>query len=120
VMPPKGAESKTDTGRPVYSGGGITPDVPVKAEEIPVERLRLENKLASPVFAFAMQAIRGKLAAFPEYKIDGPIQYDYDINPRDYPVTEPLYAAFRKFAEENYKIPAAQTDRERKFVERVL
>ena len=117
---PKGPESKTDTGRPVYSGGGITPDVNVKPEELTVERIKLENKLASPIFAFAMQAVQGKVAGFESYKIDRAIQYDYDIKPSDYPVTDPLYQAFKKFAEQKYKIAAPLVDREREFVERIL
>ena len=35
---PKGAESKTDTGRPVYSGGGINPDVALKPQTITNEQ----------------------------------------------------------------------------------
>ncbi len=51
---PKGPESKTDAGRPVYSGGGINPDVPVKAQTIPIEEARFQQKLANPIFAFAL------------------------------------------------------------------
>ncbi|HEV8592336.1 MAG TPA: S41 family peptidase, partial [Pyrinomonadaceae bacterium] len=51
---PTGAASKTDGGRNVYGGGGITPDVLLKADTIPTERARFQFKLANPVFGFAM------------------------------------------------------------------
>jgi carboxyl-terminal processing protease len=58
---PKGPESKTDAGRSVYSGGGINPDVPVKANTIPIEQARYQQKLNNPVFSFAMDLAYGKI-----------------------------------------------------------
>ena len=39
----KPAESKTDSGRPVYSGGGIMPDEVVPFSTITVERFRQQQ-----------------------------------------------------------------------------
>ena len=47
---PKGAESKTDTGRTVYGGGGIQPDEAVKPQTIPAERAQLQAKADRPDF----------------------------------------------------------------------
>jgi len=40
---PKGPMSKTDTGRTVYSGGGINPDVMIKPDTISIERNRFHK-----------------------------------------------------------------------------
>lgn len=117
---PKGAESKTDTGRAVYSGGGINPDVVIKPKTITIERGRFEQKLANPVFAFALDLVVGRVKGFESYKVEKPIVFDYDIKAVDFPVTETVYQAFKKYAGEKYKFTPAQIDREREFVERAL
>jgi carboxyl-terminal processing protease len=117
---PKGPESKTDSGRPVYSGGGINPDVFVKPDTIPVERAKFQQKLASPIFAFALDVSQGRVRGFESYKVDKPISFEYDIKSKDFPVTPGLYDAFKRFAADKYKFTPAQVDKEKDFVERVL
>jgi carboxyl-terminal processing protease len=117
---PKGSESKTDTGRSVYSGGGINPDVAIKPQTIPNERFRVQSKIAVPVFGYMLELVAGNVKGLENYKIDKPIMFDYDIRPTDYPVTEAVFASFKQYAVEKYKIPAAQIDREKEFVERML
>jgi len=117
---PKGAESKTDAGRAVYSGGGINPDVPIKPETIPIERARFQAKLANPIFAFSLDLVTGKVKGFETYKVDKPILFDYDLKKTDFPVTEPLIESFKKFAADKYKFTGQQIDKEREFVERTL
>ncbi|MGI9034523.1 MAG: S41 family peptidase, partial [Pyrinomonadaceae bacterium] len=118
---PTGAESKTDTGRPVYGGGGITPDDPVKPETISGERNNQQLKLIlGPVFAFSLDLAFGQIPGFENYKVDRPIQYDYDLKPTDFPITEPLFQAFKKYAMEKYKVPAALVDREKEIIERSI
>lgn len=117
---PQGPESKTDTGRVVYSGGGIKPDVALKPDTITAEQVRAQSKLASPIFAFTLDLAHGKIPGFESYKVDRPITFNYDIKPTDFPVTDQLYAALKQYAAAKYKVPAAQFDRERRFVERTL
>jgi len=117
---PKGAESKTDGGRAVYSGGGINPDVEIKPETIPIERARFQAKLVNPIFAFALELVVGKVKGYEAYKIDKPILFDYDIKKTDFPMSPPLFETFKKFAVEKYKFTTPQIDREREFVERIL
>jgi carboxyl-terminal processing protease len=117
---PKGPEAKTDSGRIVYSGGGIDPDVKVKANTLPIAQLRYQQKLNNPIFAFAMDLAFGKIPGFESYKVDRPITFGYDINEKDFPITEELYQAFRTYAVSKYKYTPAQVDKERKFVERNL
>jgi carboxyl-terminal processing protease len=117
---PRGAESKTDTGRIVYSGGGINPDVTIKPRTITIERNRVQQKIANPVFAFALDVVRGRVKGIESYKVDGPITFEHDIKGNDFPIDDNVFAAFKQFASAKYKIPAEQIDREREFVERTL
>lgn len=117
---PGGTESKTDTGRTVYSGGGITPDVAVKPSTIPVERARNQAKIANPLFAFALELVNGKIKGLESYKVSAPITFGYDLKSTDFPITDAVFNAFKQFAISKYKMPAAQLDREKEFVQRML
>ncbi|HEX8369652.1 MAG TPA: S41 family peptidase [Pyrinomonadaceae bacterium] len=117
---PKGAETKTDTGRTVYGGGGIQPDEAVKPQTIPAERAQLQSKLIDPIFAFSLDVVYGKLPGFETYKADRAITFDYDLKATDFPINETVYQAFKKYAMDKYKLTTAQVDREREFVERTL
>lgn len=118
---PLGAESKTDTGRKVYSGGGIMPDEIVKPGTIPTERFTLQQKIAAgAAFNFALDTISGKIPGFEDYKIDRQAVYNYDIKPTDFKIDENMYQAFKKYAVEKFGYTAAQIDKERESVERSL
>ncbi len=117
---PKGAESKTDSGRSVYSGGGINPDEVVKPQTITAERARFQQKLNNPIFAFTLDLAFGKIKGFESYKVDRPILFEYDLKASDFPVTENLFQTFKKFAMDKYKFSSAQIDKEREFIERTL
>ncbi|MBK8467269.1 MAG: PDZ domain-containing protein [Chloracidobacterium sp.] len=117
---PKGVASKTDTGREVYGGGGIDPDVVIKPKTITFERNRAEQKIVSPIFAFALDLVNGRVKGFENYKIEKPVDYDYDIKASDFPVTSDLFQAFKQYAADKYKLPATQADAEREFIERTL
>src|SRR5687768_5939763 len=117
---PKGPESKTDSGRVVYGGGGISPDVPLKPDTITTERFRYQQKMANPVFAFALDLAFARVKGFEQYRVDKPIVFGYDIAAKDFPVTEELFQAFKSFAVAKYKYTPAQIDKEREFVERTL
>jgi carboxyl-terminal processing protease len=116
----RGSESKTDSGRSVYSGGGINPDVEIKADTITLERARYQQKLFNPIFAFALDLTAGRVKGYETNRVDQPIVFQYDIKTTDYPVSEGLYDTFKKFAVEKYKYTPAQIDREREFIERSL
>jgi carboxyl-terminal processing protease len=117
---PKGAESKTVSGRSVYGGGGIAPDVVAKPQIISVARAKAQEKLADPIFKFALDTSVGRVKGFETYKVETPIKFSYDIAAKDFPFTEDLFQAFRKFAMKEYRIPANQIDAEREFIERTL
>ena len=117
---PKGAESKTDAGRSVFSGNGINPDEAAKSQTITVEKARFQRRLNDPLFAFALDLAYGKIKGFDAYKVDRPISFDYDLKKADFPVDENLYQTFKNYATTRYNFTPAQVDREREFVERTL
>lgn len=117
---PKGRESKTDTGRTIYSGGGINPDVVIKPQTITFQQFNFETRLANPIFAFSLDLVMGRVKGFETYKVDKPIAFDYDLKATDFPVTDALYQTFKKYAGDNFKFTAAQVDSEREYVERTL
>lgn len=117
---PKGPETRTDSGRIVYGGGGIMPDEVVKPQTVSTEAARVQQKLLNPIFAFSLDLAYGKIPGFEPYKVDKPIKFDYDIKTNDFEITENVYQAFKTYAAQKYKIPASQIDKERIFVNRTL
>jgi carboxyl-terminal processing protease len=113
-----GPESRTDTGRTVYGGGGILPDESVK----PRVGNALQAKLVDPTFAFALSIVGGHVKGFESYKVQRPIQFSHDLAATDYPMTEALYSTFKDFVASHpfYKVTAAQVDKERSFIEQQL
>jgi carboxyl-terminal processing protease len=85
----------TDLGRAVYGGGGITPDVEVKATDSGA----IQGRLFSSAFHFARLLVSGQISGFREYRV-------YEAQPRTrlspedidrYPITDKLITAFREF-----------------------
>jgi carboxyl-terminal processing protease len=116
----KGIEKRTDAGRIVYGGGGIAPDVEVKAKTIPTSKARFQQKLMDPIFAFLLDVAYGKNESFSSYTINRPIVFDYDLKSTDFQITPEFYKAFKKFATTNYKFTPLQIEREKEFVKRML
>lgn len=116
---PAGAEKTTDAGRKVYEGGGIQPDEAVKPALLNVLQQRLNN----PVFGFSLELAAGRVAGFETYKIDRAIQFEHNLKTADFPVTDQLFAAFKKYiaSKPDYKqLTAAQIEREREFISRQI
>jgi carboxyl-terminal processing protease len=83
---------RTDLGRAVYGGGGITPDVEVKAPP-------LSSRLFYGVFDFVRQLVAGQMGGLREYRI-AECQYKNRISADEinrYPITDELLAAFRQY-----------------------
>lgn len=90
---PSGPEKKTDTGRAVYGGGGISPDEIVAAKEItPAQR-----RLLSPMFSFARELVNGRIPGFETYRIARPINFDHDLQSSDFPIGNTLLKTFKDF-----------------------
>jgi carboxyl-terminal processing protease len=115
---PAGPASHTDTGRPVYGGGGITPDEPVKAQLL----TGLQVRLRDPVFFFAREMANGRVTGLSSYKVDRPIVYEHDLSASDFPMNDLVYNAFKDYVtkDANWKIYAPQLDKNRQFIEQQL
>ena len=115
---PTGPESRTDTGRTVYGGGGITPDETIKARVITLA----QQRFVDPVFAFALELSRGRVAGFDQYKLQRGIDYRSDLKASEFAITDALFKSFKDFVatKKEYKVTQAQMDKERAFIERQL
>jgi carboxyl-terminal processing protease len=115
---PVGQETKTDTGRAVYGGGGISPDESEKPRTINLS----QRRLLSPLFAFTRELVNGRIRGLESSKIAGGIRFRHELQPEDFKVTEAMVKAFRDFivADPAYKVTAAMVDRNRAFVESEL
>jgi carboxyl-terminal processing protease len=112
---PNGPEVKTDTGRAVYGGGGITPDESVNPRTINLS----QRRLLSPTFAFTREFVNGRIRGFESSKLAGPIKFRYDLQPEDFKVTDAMFRAFRDYvaADPSFKVTTAMVDRNRAFLE---
>ncbi|HEX8142718.1 MAG TPA: S41 family peptidase [Pyrinomonadaceae bacterium] len=112
---PTGPESRTDTGRAVYGGGGISPDEVVKPRTVSQTQTRLLN----PLFFFTRELVNGRISGFDQYKVQRVIDYNRELASTDFPVTDALYKAFKEYlgTDPAWKPLAAVVDRNRSFVE---
>lgn len=115
---PLGPESRTDTGRLVYGGGGITPDEAVKQTSLTLP----QNRLRQPMFFFTRELVNGRVPGFDKYRVEKPIEYRHDLQPADFPITDALFRAFKEFVAKDatWKALIPQVDRNRPFVESQL
>ena len=115
---PTGPASRTDTGRAVYGGGGITPDEAINPEPVS----SAQNRLRTPIFFFVRDLANGRVAGFDSYKVDRPIEYNHVVAPADFPVTSDVFQAFKDYVakDPSFKTQLPQVDRNRSFVETQL
>jgi carboxyl-terminal processing protease len=112
---PAGPETKTDTGRAVYGGGGISPDESVNPRSVNLT----QRRLLSPAFAFARELVNGRVRGFEASRIVGGINFRHELKPEEFKVTDAMFKAFRDFAttDPGFKVSAATIDRNRAFIE---
>lgn len=112
---PVGPETKTDTGRAVYGGGGISPDEVVGPRTVNLT----QRRLLSPTFAFTRDLVNGRVKGFESSRIAGGIDFRHELQPEEFKVTDAMFKAFRDFvtADPAYKVTAAMIDRNRSFIE---
>lgn len=122
---PAGPASRTDTGRPVYGGGGITPDEVVKEGTFttpPRYYDSVELRFRHPVFFFARELVTGHVSGFEQYKNDRTLVFDHDIASDEFPVTDALFKAFSEYMGKNsaWQQLVPQLSRKRAFIEKEL
>ena len=112
---PLGPEKKTDTGRAVYGGGGISPDEPVNARTVNVS----QRRLLSPTFLFARELMNGRVNGFEANRVLNGIDLKSEPQIESINISEQLFKAFKDFAlaDPAFNLTAAHIDRYRSFVE---
>jgi carboxyl-terminal processing protease len=115
---PIGPASRTDTGRPVYGGGGITPDEPVKPQLLST----VQGRLRDPLFFFSRDVANGRVPTLEKYKIDRAIEFGHDLEGADYPMNDLVFNAFRDYVakDANWKTFTPVLDRNRAFIEQQI
>ena len=115
---PAGPASRTDTGRPVYGGGGITPDEAVKPQLL----TNMQGRLRDPIFFFSREAATGRVAGLDRYKIDRAIEFGHDLEAADFPMNDAVFNAFKDYVarDANWKTFLPQLERNRSFIEQQI
>jgi carboxyl-terminal processing protease len=99
-------EKRTDSGRTVYGGGGIDPDVAVK---IPAHENELVRVWIEPVFQFARQLAGGQVAGLSEFKIDRQNDHHHRLTANEYQINDKVIAAFKNYLREHKELKADDT-----------
>jgi len=96
-------QKHTDSGRPVYGGGGIDPDVAVK---ISAREFELQRVWIDPVFEFARYLVAGQIPGFSEFKVDHTADHNHRLGQNDYLINDKILGAFKDFLREHKDIKA--------------
>jgi carboxyl-terminal processing protease len=104
---PRGDALLTDSGRHVYGGGGIMPDIKVE----PPEASQVRGRLFVATFEFARHLVAGQIDGLRDYRIDE-VDYDHELRGDEYKITDNVIDAFRAFLaahpKESYSVTDAQ------------
>ena len=98
--------------------GGIEPDEVVRPVEITSE----QRRMIDPVFGFARRLVNGRIIGFNSYAVRHPVDFNHDLKPHEFAVTDGLFNAFKEFVgkEPGYKLTEKQLDTNRAFIARQL
>ncbi|HEX7530587.1 MAG TPA: S41 family peptidase [Pyrinomonadaceae bacterium] len=115
---PAGPASRTDTGRPVYGGGGITPDEVIKPQLLST----LQARLRDPLFFFSRDVATGRIPGLEKYKVDRAIEFAHVLDATDYPMNDMVFNAFKDYVakDANWKTFTPVLDRNRSFLEQQI
>ncbi|MFY9554225.1 MAG: S41 family peptidase [Blastocatellia bacterium] len=110
-------EKRTDTGRTVYGGGGIQPDVLVK---FPAREAELQRVWFEPVFQFTRSLVAGQIPGQAEFKIDRACDHKHRLSQSEYPVGDKVLAALKTFLRDHKEVKAdeARVDKDADWLKR--
>jgi len=114
-------EKRTDSGRTVYGGGGIDPDVEVKVR-FPQREAELQRVWFDAVFEFAHQLAAGQIQGCNEFKLDRQADHRHQLQPNEYQITDKVLAAFKTFLrdQKQFKLEDTRVDKEADFIKRQI
>lgn len=108
-----GPASTTDGGRPVYSGGGIDPDVFVPTPNEPVRA-----KVFAATFEFVRHLVAGQIQGYASWRVTRtqPLRSDTNL---DVPIGDDLWHAFRRFVEQRreFQLSPAELETHRQYAQ---
>lgn len=84
---------RTGQGRMVYGGGGITPDIVIKPDEISSTQGLIWT---TGLFYFTRELVGGRVAAAPEFRL-GPLEINHEPRADEFVVSEQLLAAYQEY-----------------------
>ncbi|HKE06081.1 MAG TPA: S41 family peptidase [Blastocatellia bacterium] len=84
---------RTDTGRAVYGGGGIEPDI--KIESPPVSNTQAAI-WSGGLFMFVRELMAGRVAGAADFKRDA-IEFDHQPQPGEFAINDQIMKAYREF-----------------------
>lgn len=84
---------RTDTGRAVYGGGGIEPDIKVDALTFSDAQGTIWT---TGLFMFVRELMAGRVAVAPDFKRDA-IEFDHQPRPDEFVVNDQIMKAYRDF-----------------------
>jgi len=111
---PSGQEKRTDTGRAVYGGGGISPDEDID----PRTTTLFQRRLYSPIFGFSRDLVNGRISGLDAYKVQRPIDFNQVFRATDFQISDAVFNSFKQYvaAQPALKMTAAQLDRNSSFI----
>lgn len=114
-------EKRTDSGRAVYGGGGIDPDVEVKVR-IAQREIELQRAWFDPVFEFAHKLVAGQIQGCGEFKIDRQVDHHHQLAANEHQVTDKVLIAFKSFLQDHkeFKLEDTRVDKDADFVKRQI
>ncbi len=112
-------EKRTDSGRTVYGGGGIQPDVEVK---IPAREAELQRVWLEPIFLFSRQLAAGQVTGVGDFKIDRPIMFNHRLTSNEYQINDKVLAAFKSYlrTQKDFTSLEARADKDADWVKRQI
>ncbi len=113
---PDRPQFKTDSGRVVYGGGGISPDITVKGRRITNNQFRLQD----PMFLFVRELVNGQIQGLEEFKV-GDMIFNHVLKPEEFQITDKVLNAFKEFLIKNdgkfdVKYPPSLVDENREIL----
>jgi carboxyl-terminal processing protease len=84
---------RTDTGRTVYGGGGIEPDIKVEALTFSDAQGTIWT---TGLFMFVRELMAGRVAIAPDFKREA-IEFDHQPQPAEFVINDQIMKAYREF-----------------------
>jgi carboxyl-terminal processing protease len=96
---PRNDQRRTDTGRLVYGGGGIEPDIKVEG---PAPKDGQGPIWTTGLFMFVRELMAGRIETAPEFKRTT-IEFDHQPLPNEFQINDKVMKAYREFMTEFIK-----------------